>query len=134
MTMAPFPRTQRRANTVVHVGVLLIALALLPASVQAADRIVRIGDAQFMDKGLVAVGRLPANLRDKFDETCGSGSGMSVDRRSWRRTATGYQGNFVLLPDRGYSVEGTTDYRARLNTLAVELTPDSGHELLPPAR
>ena len=85
--------------------------------------IVAVGVQQFVDKGLVAVGRMPANQRDKFGETFGSGSGMSVDRSSWRRTATGYEGDFVLLPDRGYNVDGTTNYRPRLNKLAIALTP-----------
>jgi len=89
---------------------------------------------QFVDKGLVAVGRMPANQRDKFGETFGSGSGMSVDRSSWRRTATGYEGDFVLLPDRGYNVEGTTNYRPRLNKLAIALTPDAGARVAPAER
>src|SRR5262249_24928863 len=39
------------------------------------------------------------------------------------RTATGYEGTVFLLPDRGYNVEGTTDYRSRLNIVRVVLTP-----------
>ena len=77
----------------------------------------------FVNKGLVGVGRLPADTKDKFDETFGSGSGIAVDLNSWRRTAEGYSGTFYLLPDRGYNVEGTTDYRARINKVAVTLKP-----------
>jgi hypothetical protein len=32
-------------------------------------------------------------------------------------------GTFYLLPDRGYNVEGTTDYQGRLNTLSVTFKP-----------
>ena len=54
-------------------------------------------------------------------------SGMAIDPASWRRTATGYEGTVFLLPDRGYNVEGTTDYRSRLNIVKVVLTPaDAG--------
>lgn len=70
-----------------------------------------------LNKGLVAVGRLPAALRDKFGETFGSGSGMAA--LDFRKTDTGYAGEVLLLPDRGYNVEGTTDYRTRFNTLSI---------------
>ena len=113
---------------------LLIAAFISCSAARAADRIVTVGLQQFVDKGLVAVGRIPANQRDKFGETFGSGSGMSVDRSSWRRTATGYEGDFVLLPDRGYNVDGTTNYRPRLNKLAIALTPDASTRGAPPER
>ena len=77
----------------------------------------------FINKGLVGVGRLPADMKDKFGETFGSGSGMAVDLKSWNKTADGYSGTFYLLPDRGYNVEGTTDYRARLNKVSVTFKP-----------
>ncbi|MFX5918437.1 hypothetical protein ABTE65_18500, partial [Acinetobacter baumannii] len=35
------------------------------------------------------------------------------------------------LPDRGYNVAGTTDYRPRLNTLALSLRPYYGSAALP---
>ena len=74
-------------------------------------------------QGLVAAGRLPASARDKFGETFGSGSGMAMIPGSWRRTETGYAGEAWLLPDRGYNVEGTTDYRARVNRIGLTLQP-----------
>ena len=89
-----------------------------------ADSSVTVGGVTLVNKGLVAVGRIPANQRDKFGETFGSGSGMSIDAKSWERNADGsYKGSLWLLPDRGYNVVGTTDYRPRLNTIDVELTP-----------
>jgi hypothetical protein len=100
---------------------LLVALAPLPAG--ALDPTLAVDGRTFVNQGLVAVGRLPANLRDKFGETFGSSSGMAIDPSSWHRTATGYEGTLVLLPDRGYNAEGTTDYRPRLNTVTVKLTP-----------
>lgn len=75
------------------------------------------------NKGLVGVGRIPASQRDKFGETFGSGSGMAIDPASWMRQGDIYQGTIYLLPDRGYNVTGTIDYRPRLNKLSVVFTP-----------
>ena len=76
-----------------------------------------------VNKGLVGVGRIPAGQRDKFGETFGSGSGMAIDTSGWTHDAAGYKGSLWLLPDRGYNVAGTTDYRPRLNTIGIELSP-----------
>ncbi|WP_267551097.1 esterase-like activity of phytase family protein [Rhizobium rhizogenes] len=89
-----------------------------------ADTSVAVQGVTLVNKGRVAIGRIPANQRDKFGETFGSGSGMSIDTKSWTRNADGtYKGSLWLLPDRGYNVAGTTDYRARLNTIDILLTP-----------
>lgn len=102
----------------------LLAAALATSAISlpaiAADT---IGNSSFVNKGLVGVGRIPASQRDKFGETFGSGSGMAVDTAGWARDADGYKGSLWLLPDRGYNVAGTTDYRPRLNTIAIEFAP-----------
>jgi hypothetical protein len=103
--------------------VLSGVLALAPMPATLADDSVATGGQTYVNKGLVGVGRIPADLRDKFGETFGSGSGLAVDPKSWRRTPTGYEGTFYLLPDRGYNVSGTSDYRARLNKLSVSFNP-----------
>src|SRR5262249_20200027 len=100
---------------------VLLALAGLPAAF--ADDSVTIGGLTYVNKGLVGVGRIPADKRDKFGETFGSGSGLAVDLKTWARTSDGYQGTFFILPDRGYNVSGTADYRARLNQLSVTFKP-----------
>lgn len=95
-----------------------VALALFTALTPAlADGVA------YVNKGLVGIGRIPANQKDKFGETSGSGSGMSIDVKGWARDGAGYKGSLWLLPDRGYNVVGTTDYRPRLNTISIELTP-----------
>ncbi len=100
-------------------AVLAIGTALYfptgPASAQSLEG--------FVNKGLVGVGRLPANMKDKFGETFGSGSGVAVDLKSWKKTGDSYTGTVFILPDRGYNVEGTTDYRDRLNKVSVTLKP-----------
>src|SRR5262249_39909805 len=56
-------------------------------------------------------------------ETFGSGSAIAVDPKSWVRTPAGYQGTFYMLPDRGFNVTGTSDYRARINKLFITFKP-----------
>src|SRR5262244_2670710 len=105
----------------------IIAIALIawlaPAPGARGGEPVVIGDLTFVNQALVGVGRLPDDLRDKFGETFGSGSAIAVDPKSWARTPAGYQGTFYMLPDRGYNVTGTSDYRARINKLFITFTP-----------
>jgi hypothetical protein len=104
-------------------AVLIIGMALSQSASPAAAQSAPSG---FVNKGLVGVGRLPADMKDKFGETLGSGSGLAADMKSWTKTADGYRGIFYVLPDRGYNVEGTTDYRARLNKISVTFKPIEG--------
>ncbi len=101
----------------------VLAFGIAVASAEAADKAVTVGGHTFVNKGLVGVGRMPSNLRDRFGETFGSGSGMTVDAASWRRVGNDYEGTLYLLPDRGYNAAGTTDYRSRFNRLTVRFTP-----------
>ena len=72
--------------------------------------------AEDCGRGLVGFGRIPASTKDSFGETFGSGSAMAVDPKTWTLNADGtYSGSARLVPDRGYNVVGTTDYRERLN-------------------
>jgi hypothetical protein len=106
------------------VALALFAFLLVPAA--AADETVTVGKLTFVNHGLVGVGRIPADQRDKFGETFGSGSGLAADVKSWHREADGYHGTLYLLPDRGYNITGTFDYRARLNTVSIVLRPVDG--------
>lgn len=110
-----------------------LAFLAAPAG-HAEDMRLSVRGKDFVNKGLVAVGRLPADLRDKFGETFGSGSGMAIDPRSWRLEGNQYSGTIYLLPDRGYNVEGTTDYRARLNALKLVIKPAAPGETPPAER
>ncbi|MFS2176539.1 esterase-like activity of phytase family protein [Rhizobium pisi] len=101
---------------------ILGASAAIPA-VASAENSATVGSLTFVNKGLVGVGRIPANQRDKFGETFGSGSGMAIDPAAWSRDGASYKGTLYLLPDRGYNVAGTVDYRPRLNTISIGLTP-----------
>jgi hypothetical protein len=101
-------------------------LAVGTALWHAAPALAQSAPNGFVNKGLVGVGRLPADMKDKFGETFGSGSGVAVDLKSWTKSGDSYSGTFFILPDRGYNVEGTTDYRGRLNKVSVRFKPIEG--------
>src|SRR5512132_738068 len=113
-------RVLSRSSSII---VLALIAWLAPAPAARGAETVIIGDLTFVNKALVGVGRLPSDLRDKFGETFGSGSAIAVDAKSWVRTPAGYQGTFYMLPDRGYNVTGTSDYRARINKLFIAFKP-----------
>jgi hypothetical protein len=100
-----------------------VLAAILPAAPALAFDTVTLDGRTFVNKGVVGVGRMPAGLRDKFGETFGSGSGLAIDPEVWLREADSYSGVLYMLPDRGYNVTGTIDYRARLNVLGIVLRP-----------
>ncbi len=103
---------------------ILLSLATLIASPALAGPIsVNFGSDTYTMQGLVGVGRMDAALRDQFGETFGSVSGLFADAAAWQRTATGYSGRLIALPDRGYNVAGTTDYAARLNFIDFSFNP-----------
>jgi hypothetical protein len=127
----PFPKPSSRCLPS-RIGLaMLLSVTLIPAEHAAADSTITVGGMTFVNKGLVAVGRLPADLRDKFGETFGSGSGLAADPKSWSRAADGYHGTVYMLPDRGYNISGTLDYHARLNTLTFVLKPDADLTKMP---
>jgi len=101
---------------------VLAASAAVPV-VAMAENSAAVGGLTFVNKGLVGIGRIPASQRDKFGETFGSGSGMAVDPAAWTKDGNSYKGTLYLLPDRGYNAAGTVDYRPRLNTISIDLTP-----------
>lgn len=107
---------------------LAASIFMFPAAVMAETTAAANG-VSYASKGLVAVGRIPASQRDKFGETFGSGSGMAIDVTSWKKEGDGYRGSLWLLPDRGYNVEGTTDYNARINKIDVTLMPATGGDV-----
>jgi hypothetical protein len=113
-------------------GLAIVAAALFAGSGGAQDT-VTLGGLTLVNKGLVGVGRMPADLRDRFGETFGSGSGMALDPKSWTRDGASYRGTLYLLPDRGYNVSGTVDYRPRLNKLSVTFTPVNQDATVAPA-
>jgi hypothetical protein len=110
-----------------NVLAVVSAFAILfgAAQAMAVPATATVGGTTYTMQGLVGVGRLPANTRDKFGETFGSISGLWANAAAWQRTATGYSGQFISLPDRGYNVAGTIDYTPRFNIIDFSFAPVS---------
>jgi len=119
-----------RRSWLAAVGMAVLAAAAPPAGTRA-ENAVTLGSVTLINHGLVGVGRVDADLRDKLGETFGSGSGMAIDAASWTRDGARYRGAIYLLPDRGYNVRGTIDYRSRLNRIEIVFTPTPAPESLP---
>src|ERR1700683_1759997 len=102
---APVRISLRRLSSIGLATLLSVTLAALQGTL-AADSI-NVGGRTYINKGLVAVGRLPADLRDKFGETVGSGSGLAANPKTWSRARHRYRGTIYMLPDRGYNVSGS---------------------------
>ena len=85
---------------------------------------VTVNQQTFVNQGLVGVGRMPSDLKDKFGETFGSFSAFTFQPGSWQRNANGsYSGTLFAQPDRGYNAVGTTNYVPRFNKITVAFTP-----------
>jgi hypothetical protein len=80
----------RRRLLMSFAAVLAVGTVLQPVGPAPAQT----PDGGFVNKGLVGVGRLPADMKDKFGETFGSGSGVAVDVKSWSRSGDSYRGTF----------------------------------------
>ena len=85
----------------------------------------------FQNKGqsqrLVAFARIPSDARDSQGETLGGfGSGMALLPNSWHGAGDHFTATLVMLPDRGWNTEGTTDYQARLHFFGLQLMPIKG--------
>jgi len=101
-----------------------LSLAIAPLAEARTGDPVSVGNQTFINRGLVGVGRLRSDLKDKFGETFGSFSAFSFQPGTWRRNADGsYAGTLIAQPDRGYNVAGTTNYRGRYNKVSVAFTP-----------
>jgi hypothetical protein len=123
----------KRATRFLGASFLAIAAAFAAHNAVAAEaQAVTIEGADFVNKGLVGVGRVPAGAKDKLGDTLGGiGSGMVADLSSWKRDGDKYTGVFYMLPDRGWNTEGSVDYPGRLQKFSVELTPYGGAEVAP---
>lgn len=106
-----------------YIRALLAGVAAIATPAAAAPVTVNVGGTAYTVQGLVGVGRIASDTRDKFGETFGSVSGLFANGVDWERNGNTYTGTIYALPDRGYNVAGTTDYATRLNTLTLRFTP-----------
>ncbi|OCK47945.1 hypothetical protein BA766_07845 [Stenotrophomonas maltophilia] len=118
----------------------MLATALLLATLSASGysapheasgappRTLQLGGRTYVDKGLVADGRLPAGTVDFLGDTLGSFSSLAVQPGTWKRTASGYEGVLWTLPDRGRNDPEAGlfyDYAGRVERmrLRIDITP-----------
>ncbi len=119
-------RSTSRAAKLLGASLLAIAavtgVSLLATAAETQS--VSFDGATFVNKGLVAVGRVPSDAKDKLGDTLGGvGSGMVADVGSWKKDGEGYTGTLYMLPDRGWNTEGSVDYPGRLQKFTIALNP-----------
>lgn len=80
------------------------------------------------NKGLVGVGRIAHDKKDKYGETFGSLSGLALDLQTLTRNSSGstYSATLYTQPDRGITRSGAaTNYRPRRHKFALAFNPDT---------
>lgn len=109
---------------------LIIAACLMLVVTQSP----RAQFSGFVNKGLVGVGRVPANSFDQLganvDTLGGFFSAMAFDPASWSRSGNAvsgytYSGFLYGLPDRGFG-DGAQDYHPRIEKFLFSITPYYG--------
>jgi hypothetical protein len=114
-------RAPRRCMSSAIVLTLMLAGS---TAIAAETQSVNFDGATFVNKGLVAVGRVPSDAKDQLGDTLGGiGSGMVADVGSWKKDGRTYTGTLYMLPDRGWNTEGSVDYPGRLQKFSIALTP-----------
>ncbi|KDN43197.1 hypothetical protein K437DRAFT_153976 [Tilletiaria anomala UBC 951] len=113
---------------------LVIALLLgVYPSLVSADTTVTFDGRQFVNKGLIAFGRIANDAVDSYGETLG-GLGSSIafpNPKSFQVNLEGTSSGIIRLnSDRGYNVVGVTDYRARSHQFHMNFTASSTSENL----
>lgn len=119
----------------------MLATALLLATLSASGysapheasgappRALQLGGRTYVDKGLVAAGRLPAGTLDFLGDTLGSFSSLAVQPGTWKRTANGYEGVLWTLPDRGRNDPEAGlfyDYAGRVERMQLRIDTTQG--------
>ena len=83
----------------------------------------------FNNRGLVGVGRIPANSFDRLGENVdtlgGMFSAMAFERTSLQQNGNVFSGMLYGLPDRGFG-DGAQDFRPRLQRFAFSIAPYYG--------
>ncbi|KAK0534161.1 hypothetical protein OC842_002740 [Tilletia horrida] len=102
---------------------LLGAVASTPVQPERRDTSVVFDGRTFVNKGLVAFGRVSGDAKDSYGESLG-GFGSAIALESFKKQRDGtYVASLRAQPDRGYNVIEQTDYRARQHKLRLVLNP-----------
>ncbi|KAL7272431.1 hypothetical protein RUND412_004763 [Rhizina undulata] len=76
----------------------------------------------FTYQELAGYGAIPSDFRDKFGDTVSAGSSVALERKSWKKNGTSYEGTLWMLPDRGWNTNGTINYQPRIHKFKVSFT------------
>ncbi|KAJ3128961.1 hypothetical protein HK098_003058 [Nowakowskiella sp. JEL0407] len=97
---------------------------LITAKWESID-IASVNDPAFpyINKGLVAFGRMAANSVDSYGETLG-GFGSAIALKSFHNPdSCTFTGTLIVQPDRGHNTGTLADFRARQHVLDFSFTP-----------
>ncbi|RDB14561.1 hypothetical protein Hypma_016290 [Hypsizygus marmoreus] len=117
---------------VAHSSVLKIQVGATPVDEvypQATSKpaSVTLDGVTYVNKGLVAFGLIPSNFRESTGDTLGGiGSGIDIKSGTWKVSDGKFTGTFVVVPDRGFNVDGTIDYQSRHHEIDFVLSPYYG--------
>ncbi|ESK92500.1 membrane autotransporter barrel domain protein [Moniliophthora roreri MCA 2997] len=112
------------------------AIVCLPLSssspLASRDVSVKLDGVTYVNKGLVAFGLIPSDLKESTGDTLGGfGSAIGFKRGTWKKGSNGtFVGTLVACPDRGYNVETPIDYQSRRHEIDFVLTPYYGSKNL----
>ncbi|KAK6516053.1 hypothetical protein TWF506_005966 [Arthrobotrys conoides] len=76
-------------------------------------------------RALNGYGFVPSNGRDKYGDTVSIGSSIKISGWSYDKATASYTGTLWGLPDRGWNVEGTTNFQPRVHKYTFKFTPKS---------
>ncbi|KAK0493541.1 esterase-like activity of phytase-domain-containing protein [Armillaria luteobubalina] len=99
-----------------------------PVRKASSDTSVVLNGQTYINKGIVAFGRIPSDAVESTGDTLGGiGSAMAIKYATWKDIGNGsFSGTLVMHPDRGFNVDGTINYQARQHDIDFVLTPYYG--------
>ncbi|EPS35907.1 hypothetical protein H072_10638 [Dactylellina haptotyla CBS 200.50] len=81
------------------------------------------GGKTYTYRALTGYGFVPSNGRDKFGDTVSTGSSIKISGWTYDKSTGSYSGTLWGLPDRGWNVEGTTNFQPRVHKYTFNFTP-----------
>ncbi|KAF3939186.1 hypothetical protein ABW19_dt0201251 [Dactylella cylindrospora] len=77
----------------------------------------------FTYRALTGYGHVPSNARDKIGDTVSIGSSIKISGWTYNKETGEYTGTLFGLPDRGWNIEGTTNFQPRIHKYTLKFTP-----------
>ncbi len=91
-----------------------------------------VGQLTISNLGMVGAGRISGDQLDRFGETMGASSGLSITNWGYNSGTATFTGIFNVLPDRGYNTGSIfSNYSARVHEVPFTFTPYYGSAAVP---